>query len=214
MSKLSEIRKQLFMISLELGTIKVDMSFPFRWASNYMMPIYNDSRLLLSSPKARNFIAEGLELLLEGQQVCNIAGVATGGIAHAVLLANRRELPMQYIRTSAKSHGLSRKVEGLNSGYEGSTVAVIEDVISTGESSLQAIQAAQDAGGEVLACLAVYSYAFPKAEQAFAQAGISCQTILNLPQLLDYMEKNQLFSQDEIQQLKQWHSNPFTHPAQ
>ena len=214
MSELSEIRRQLFAISLELGAIQLDMACSFCWASGYMMPIYNDSRLLLFRPKARKLIAGGLERLLGGQKVDHIVGVATGGIACAVVLAESLELPMQYIRSRAKAHGLSRQVEGLpGNSYNGSSVVVIEDVISTGESSLQAIKAVRQAGAEVLGCFAVYSYAFPQAEQAFARAGVSYQAILSFPQLLEYLVRYNLFTEREIEQLQQWHRNPFSHPA-
>ena len=197
MFDLTAIRRELFALSLELGSIQVDMRFPFRWASGYMMPIYNDSRLLLSSPRARQLIAAGLEQLAQQSEMAqpcqNIAGVATGGIAHALLLAERWKLPMQYVRSSAKAHGLSRKIEGLpggersENGYRGQSVLLIEDVISTGESCLKAAEALRQAGAAVSSCLAVYSYAFPKAERAFADSALTCSALLSFPQLLEYM---------------------------
>ncbi|MEM9423422.1 MAG: orotate phosphoribosyltransferase [Spirochaetota bacterium] len=214
MSELSQIREELFAISLELGAVRLDMSFPFRWASGYMMPIYNDSRLFLSSPRARALIAQGLEHLLEGQKVEHIAGVATGGIAHAVLLAERLQLPMQYIRSQAKSHGLLRQVEGLpQGGYNGERVALIEDVSSTGGSALQAAHALEQSGANVLGCFTVYSYAFGKTEMAFAEASLPLRSILSFPQLLNFVAGRRLFRSGEIEQLRAWHKNPFTRVA-
>ncbi len=217
MSELSEIRHRLLELCLELKAVLLDMSFPFRWASGYMMPIYNDSRLLLSRPEARELIADGLELLLREAgcgDVEHIAGVATGGIAHAALLAQRLRLPMEYVRSSAKAHGLLRKIEGLPAAnYKGRTVAVVEDVVSTGESSLQAIEAVRRAGGAVRGCFVIYSYAFPYAKRAFTEAGLSCRSILSFPQLLEYIEQQRSLSSPEIDTLRQWHRNPFSHPA-
>ncbi|WGK69706.1 orotate phosphoribosyltransferase [Candidatus Haliotispira prima] len=222
MSELAEIRRQLFDISLELGAIRLDMNFPFRWASGYMMPIYNDSRLLLSRPKARGLIAEGLELLLRQnghQQVENIAGVATGGIAHALLLAERMQLPMQYVRSETKMHGLSHKIEGLpgscgEAGYKGQSAVVIEDVISTGESALRAVETVRQAGAEVKGCFVIYSYAFSKAEEAFTKAGLTCRAILSFPELLGHVEQQNLFRQEDVEQLRHWHRQPFMYLAE
>ena len=217
MFDLTEIRRELFAVSLELGSIQIDMNFPFRWASGYMMPIYNDSRLLLSSPRARQLIADGLEQLAQQREPVqpfqNVAGVATGGIAHALLLAERLQLPMQYVRSSAKAHGLSRKIEGLprkvqgENQYQGQSVLLIEDVISTGESCLKAAEALRRAGAAVSVCLAVYSYAFPKAERAFADSGLAFSALLSFPQLLEYMAGN--LSPEELERLRTWHSRPF-----
>ena len=182
------------------------------------MPIYNDSRLLLSSPRARRLIAGGLEQLQNALQTApqpfqNIAGVATGGIAHALLLAERLQLPMQYVRSSAKAHGLSRKIEGLprkvqgENQYQGQSVLLVEDVISTGKSCLKAAEALRRAGAAVSVCLAVYSYAFPKVERAFADSGLAFSALLSFPQLLEYMAGN--LSPKELERLRAWHSRPF-----
>ena len=209
-----EIQRELFAISLELGSIQIDMCFPFRWASGYMMPIYNDSRLLLSSPRARQLITAGLEQLsLRSDLVQNIAGVATGGIAYALLLAERLKLPMQYVRSSAKAHGLSRKIEGLprnaqgENHYQGQRVLLVEDVISTGESCLKAVEALRQAGAQVSSCLAVYSYAFSETERAFADSGLKCSALLSFPQLLEYMAGS--LSPEQLEQLRKWHNRPF-----
>ena len=217
MSELNKIQEQLFAISFKIGAIKLDTDFPFTWASGYKMPIYNDSRLFLSSPKARKLILKGLLLLLESlkspQNINNIAGVATGGIAHGVLLAEYLGIAMQYVRSATKSHGLLRQIEGLpNENYNGENVVVIEDVISTGESSLQAMATLRQAGAQILGCLAVYSYAFPKTEEAFAEAQVPCYAILNFPQLLKYIQKQKIISEKEISQLEQWHYEPFIYP--
>ncbi len=225
MSRLAAIRDELFAISLELGAIKLDMNFPFRWSSGYMMPIYNDSRLLLSLPGARRLIAEGLELLLRGQtcaDVANIAGVATGGIAHAVLLAERLQLPVQYVRSSAKAHGSLRQVECLPHGQyggqyggqhggqnDGQSVALIEDVISTGESLLRAVEAVRQIGANVTACFAIYSYDFLKVQQAFAAAALPYGSLLSFAQLLNYVGQRQLFRAEQLAQLREWHADPF-----
>ena len=221
MSRLAAIRDELFAISLELGAIKLDMNFPFRWSSGYMMPIYNDSRLLLSHPGARRLIAEGLELLLRGQtcaDVANIAGVATGGIAHAVLLAERLQLPVQYVRSSAKAHGSLRQVECLPHGqyggqYGGQSVALIEDVISTGESLLRAVEAVRQIGADVTACFAIYSYDFLKVKEAFAVAALPYGSLLSFGQLLNYIGQRQLFHAEQLVQLREWHADPFVRRA-
>ena len=143
----------------------------------------------------------------------NIAGVATGGIAHALLLAERLKLPMQYVRSSAKAHGLSRKIEGLprnaqgENHYQGQRVLLVEDVISTGESCLKAVEALRQAGAQVSSCLAVYSYAFSETERAFADSGLKCSALLSFPQLLEYMAGS--LSPEQLEQLRKWHNRPF-----
>ena len=203
------IAQQLAQISLEIGAIKIDSKNPFTWASGYRMPIYNDNRMLLGNAKHRQHVAEGLNEVVEKNHLPAevIAGVATAGIPHATGLANRMGLPLIYVRSAPKEHGLKNQVEGILK--PGQPVVVVEDLISTGGSAIKAVEAVREAGGTVDHCLGIFSYGFPEAEQKFDQARCHLHTLLNLDTLLQYAVEEGKIGAEEKQVIAHWAKNPF-----
>ncbi|MDD3456903.1 orotate phosphoribosyltransferase, partial [Sphaerochaeta sp.] len=158
-------------MALDLGAIKLQVQQPFTWASGYRMPIYNDNRRLLASAKARSLVCDAFAEMLDclAFDADNIAGTATAGIPHATTLADRLGKPLSYVRSSGKDHGLGQQIEGLgqSGSYEGARVLLIEDLISTGGSSIKAVEAIVKAGGVCPYTLAIFTYGFDAAVKAF-----------------------------------------------
>ncbi|MEO1261851.1 MAG: orotate phosphoribosyltransferase [Bacteroidota bacterium] len=170
----SEVAKQL----LQIKAIKLSPQKPFTWASGIISPIYCDNRITLSYPAVRRLIKQGLtEKSKEFGNFDAVAGVATAGIAHGLMLAESLEKPFAYVRSKAKGHGRQNLIEG--ELKEGAKVLVVEDLISTGGSSLAAVSALQGYGVEVVGVIAVFSYNFEKAKKAFADADCQVETLSN-----------------------------------
>jgi orotate phosphoribosyltransferase len=201
--------QQLAKISLEIGAIKINSKNPFTWASGYRMPLYNDNRMLLGNADHRTLIAEGLKAIIEekGVRVDTVAGVATAGIPHATSLANLIKLPLIYVRSSPKEHGLKNQVEGILKS--GQAVLVVEDLISTGGSVLKAVDAVREAGGVVEHCLGIFSYGFPETKDRFSKSQCQLHTLLNLDTLLDFAMKEGYITPEEKQVVDAWMQNPF-----
>ncbi len=201
--------QQLATISLEIGAIKINSKNPFTWASGYRMPLYNDNRMLLGNADHRTLIAEGMKAILEkeGVHVDTVAGVATAGIPHATSLANLIKLPLIYVRSSPKEHGLKNQVEGILKS--GQSVVVVEDLISTGGSILKAVGAVREAGGKVEHCLGIFSYGFPDAKERFEKSQCQLHTLLNLDSLLRFAMKEGHIASEEKQVVDSWMQNPF-----
>jgi len=201
--------QHLARISLEIGAIQINAQNPFTWASGYRMPIYNDNRLLLGNAEYRAQIAGSLKAVLESHHwpVDVIAGVATAGIPHATSLANLMGLPLIYVRPAPKSHGMKNQVEGIL--HSGQKVIMVEDLISTGGSAIQAVQAVREAGGQVAHCLAIFSYGFPEAERGFREAQCGLHTLLTLESLLRFAEEKGTLGPEERQIITSWAHNPF-----
>lgn len=201
--------QQLAKISLEIGAIKIDSKNPFTWASGYRMPIYNDNRMLLGDAGHRTLVAEAMHTMIvkEGFSVDTVAGVATAGIPHATTLANLMKAPLIYVRPSPKEHGLKNQVEGILK--PGQSVVVVEDLIATGSSAIQAIDALRKAGGKVDYCLGIFSYGFAETEQRFEQAHCRLLTLLDLDSLLQYAVENGKIEPEDKQVLDAWVQNPF-----
>lgn len=182
---------------LEIKAVKLSPRRPFTWASGIQSPIYCDNRMVLSFPEARNEIKAALAAA-SGQfgEFDVVAGVATAGIAHGTLLADALEAPFIYVRSKAKQHGRQNQIEGASP--QGKRVLVVEDLISTGGSSLQAIEALRQAGAQVVGCLAIFTYGFPKAERAFDNANVPYATLSNYDALVrealatNYIDKHDL----------------------
>lgn len=201
--------------ALELEAIKLSPTEPFQWASGYWMPIYNDNRRLLADAEARALIAEGFAATLEALEIAydNIAGTATAGIPHATTLADRLQAPLSYVRSSGKDHGLKNLIEGLGSSgsYQGARVVLIEDLISTGGSSIKAVQAIREAEGLVSYCLAIFTYDLQTSIDAFAALDPICtpvalldyDTMVATAQATDYVD----LAGAEL--LAQWRLDPF-----
>lgn len=201
--------QKLAKISLEIGAIKINPKNPFTWASGYRMPLYNDNRMLLGNADHRTLIAEGMKAIIEKEdiRVDSIAGVATAGIPHATSLANLIKLPLIYVRSSPKEHGLKNLVEGILK--PGQAVVVVEDLISTGGSALKAVDTIREAGGVVEHCLGIFSYGFPEAEERFEKSRCQLHTLLNLDFLLQLAVKEGYIASEDKQVIDTWKQNPF-----
>ena len=201
--------QQLAKISLEIGAIKISPQKPFTWASGYRMPLYNDNRMLLGNADHRALIAEAMKTVIEKEdlRIDTIAGVATAGIPHATSLANLMKLPLIYVRSSPKEHGLKNQVEGiLKSGQK---VIVVEDLISTGGSAIKAVNAVREAGGVAEHCFGIFSYDFSEAKEQFKKSHCQLHTLLNLHSLLEYAIKEKHITTDEKQVVDSWIQDPF-----
>ena len=201
--------QQLAKISLEIGAIKINPKNPFTWASGYRMPLYNDNRMLLGNADHRTLIAEGMKAIIkkENVRVDAIAGVATAGIPHATSLANLIKLPLIYVRSSPKEHGLKNQVEGILES--GQAVVVVEDLISTGGSALKAVDTVREAGGVVEHCLGIFGYGFHEAKERFEKSQCRLHTLLSLDPLLELAVKEGYIASEEKQVIDAWRQNPF-----
>lgn len=208
MISLENLAQQIAKSLLEIGAVTLRPQQPFTWTSGIISPIYCDNRMTMSYPTIREQIAEGFASLIRNQypNVEVIAGTATAGIPHAAWVAQKLNLPMIYVRDKAKGHGKENLIEG--SVQAGQKVVVIEDLISTGGSSLKAALAVNDAGAQALAVLAIFSYEFDKAKQAFAERNIPLHTLSNYSTLVDVALQQGKIKQDEVELLQSWRTNP------
>lgn len=193
---------------LKVSAIKLQPANPFTWASGWNSPIYTDNRITLSYPEVRSFIkVELCRMILERFPEANaVAGVATGAIAQGALVADTLGLPYVYVRSSPKDHGLENLIEG--NLKPGQKVVVVEDLISTGGSSLKAVQAIRNAGCEVVGMVAMFSYGFPVAEKAFKDAGVELATLSNYNAMLEVALATDYIHADDVETLKQWRKDP------
>lgn len=203
-----ETSRRLASYLLQSKAIIIDPANPFEWASGWKSPIYCDNRKTLSYPEIRNFIRDAFtDRIREKFDAPDmIAGVATGAIAHAALVADRMELPLVYVRAEQKSHGLGNRIEG-DTGT-GKRVIVIEDLISTGGSSIRAVSALREAGLEVLGMVAIFTYGFPLAEENFRKEGIPLSTLGNYPELVRTAAGSGYIRQEDMETLKKWREDP------
>lgn len=193
---------------LKVSAIKLQPENPFTWASGWNSPIYTDNRRTLSYPEVRTFIKTELSrIIIENFQTPDvIAGVATGAIAQGALVADNLGLPYVYVRSTPKDHGLENLIEG--NLTHGQKVLVIEDLVSTGQSSLKAAEAIRMAGGEVIGMVAMFTYGFPVAEQRFKEAGIKLFTLSNYDALLDVALSTGFIGKKDVATLQQWREDP------
>jgi orotate phosphoribosyltransferase len=208
MSNKSEIEQKVAEFLLQIKAIKLQPGNPFTWASGWKSPIYCDNRITLSHPTIRTYIRQNLASLVQEEfgSVSVIAGVATAGIPQGVLVAQELGLPFIYVRSSAKDHGRGNLIEGEYS--EGQRVVVVEDLISTGKSSLQAVDALRTAGLEVAGMVGIFNYGFDAAAENFQNAKCRYSTLSNYNALIDYAAKHNFVSEDDLNLLKQWRENP------
>ncbi len=211
----NEYGPKLAKIALDLGAIRLQVQDPFTWASGYRMPIYNDNRRLLAESSARKLVSEAFAAMVEtlGFDPDNIAGTATAGIPHATTLADKLAKPMSYVRSSGKDHGLGQQIEGLGASgsYEGAKVLLIEDLISTGGSSIKAVQAIVNAKGLCPYTLAIFTYGFQAAKDAFTSLEPACtfHTILDYDVMVDSAKKTGYIDDEEARLLTLWREDPF-----
>ncbi len=193
---------------LEIKAVFLSPNDPFTWASGIKSPIYCDNRITMSYPNVRREIAKGLaEKIKEAYpEVEVIAGTATAGIPHAAWVAEILDLPMVYIRSKAKDHGKGNQIEGRIT--EGQKMVVIEDLISTGGSVLEAAEAAKREGADVLGVAAIFTYELPKGKQNFEQAQLPLLTLTNYSTLIETALEAEYIDEKELDLLKEWKKDP------
>lgn len=193
---------------LEIGAVALQPSEPFTWSSGLKSPIYCDNRLTLAYPDVRRTIADGLAELIRTHfpEADLIAGTATAGIPHAAWVSERLDLPMCYVRSQAKAHGKGKQIEG--KAEPGQRVVVIEDLISTGGSSLAAVRALKEAGCEVLGVAAIFTYGLEKAKQAFAEENLPAYTLTDYNTLIETAVRLGAVSEQDLATLRKWRENP------
>lgn len=195
---------------LQIKAVKLQPNSPFTWASGWKSPIYCDNRITLSFPAIRTYIRQGYaDAILEHFGKPDIiAGVATGGIAQGALVAQELGIPFIYVRSSAKAHGMGNQIEG---HYEkGQRVVVIEDLISTGGSSLKAVKDLKDAGLEVKGLVAIFTYGFDISTKNFVNAECPFVTLTDYEHLIDQALKSDYVNSADIDSLREWKNNPET----
>jgi orotate phosphoribosyltransferase len=199
---------QLAEFLLQIKAIKLQPTKPFTWASGWKSPIYCDNRLTLSYPKVRTFIRQELVHLITDkfEKPDVIAGVATGGIAVGALVAQELGLPFVYVRSEAKGHGMENLVEGKIE--PGQTIVVIEDLISTGKSSIKAVKSLRDAGCIVKGLVSIFDYGFEVAQQNFKDEKCVYYSLSNYDCLLDEAVEKKYVATEEIALLRSWKDNP------
>jgi len=193
---------------LQINAIKLNPKNPFTWASGWQSPIYCDNRVALSYPEIRTNLCQWISSEIRSNYDSDviIAGVATGAIGLGMLVAQELGLPFIYVRPEPKKHGRKNQIEGkLDPGQK---VVVIEDLISTGKSSLNAVYALREAKSEVLGMLALFTYGFPKAASAFEEANVKLQTLCDFPKLLTVALSCNKITETESQNLSEWRKDP------
>ncbi len=204
------LQKQIAEKLLEVKAVRLQPQNPFTWASGWKSPIYCDNRKTLSYPAVRTYIKVQLARVISEvyPDVEAIAGVATGAIAMGALVADLLGLPFAYIRSTPKNHGLENLIEG--ELKPGAKVVVIEDLISTGGSSLKAVEAVRHFGCEVVGMAAVYSHLFPQAEAAFKEAGVQLVTLSNYDSVIEEAVRTNYINETDLDTLREWRKSPDT----
>ncbi|MFQ3545809.1 orotate phosphoribosyltransferase [Halobacillus rhizosphaerae] len=193
---------------LQIGSVQIKTEDFFTWTSGLKSPIYCDNRLTMSYPSIRKRIAEGFAAAIrnKGEKIDVIAGCATAGIPHAAWVADLLELPMVYVRSSPKKHGKGNRIEGVVE--KGSRAIVIEDLISTGKSSIEAAEALQNEGVEIVDVLSIFTYNLTLAEEAFKNSNLTYQSLAAYDELLTLMKENEELSAAQLEKLEKWKADP------
>lgn len=209
--------KKLAELALKMGAIKLSVDAPFTWASGYRMPIYNDNRQFLSKSEYRKIICDAFTQMIETlgleSDIDNIAGTSTAGIPHATTLADALAKPLTYVRSSAKDHGMGKMIEGLTTeDYKGAKVLLIEDLISTGGSSVSAVEAIRKNNGVCQNCFAIFTYGLDKAKDAFSALKPKCNlyTILSYDVMIKTAYDIGYIDDKAKKSLEEWRESPFT----
>jgi orotate phosphoribosyltransferase len=205
---MDKLKKDFARRLLSIKAIKLQPNDPFTWASGWKSPFYCDNRKTLSFPELRNYVKLELThaIIEHFPQVEAIAGVATGAIPQGALVADALSLPFVYVRSKPKDHGLENLIEG--ELQPGAKVVVVEDLISTGGSSLKAVQALRNKGAEVVGMVASYTYGFPVAEEAFNNAGVTLVTLTDYEHVVATALETGYIAQDDVQLLNEWRKDP------
>ncbi len=204
----NSIASSLAQSLLDISAVKLSPNKPFKWASGWNSPIYCDNRITLSYPEIRTLIKKNLSEQIKKQfpTVEKIAGVATAGIAHGALVADLLALPFIYVRSKPKAHGMGNAIEG--EIKKGEKIVVIEDLISTGKSSLEAVKTLKDEGCEVLGLGAIFTYGFPTAENNFKDANCPYFTLSNYNILIEKAVEADYIQEKDVDSLNEWQKNP------
>jgi len=200
------MKEQIASHLLDIGAVHLQPTNPFTWTSGIKSPIYCDNRLTLSYPTVRKDIIAGFVELLKHKEVDVIAGTATAGIPHAALLADALDLPMIYVRGSAKGHGKQNQIEGKIE--KGQKVVLVEDLISTGGSVIQAADALKESGAEVIAVVAIFTYEFQKAYDALEEASLPTYVLTTYSTLLNVAKEKGTITADQVERLNEWRKDP------
>lgn len=205
---MKEYEKLIARQLLQIKAIKLNPAKPFIWASGWKSPIYCDNRKTLAYPDVRKTIYENFSKIIRKKypDTEGIAGVATGAIAHGIMVAEQLNLPFVYIRSSAKEHGLENRIEGAFT--EGQKFVVVEDLVSTGGSSLSAVDALRKTGCNVLGMVAIFTYGFPRAVENFSKIGCNLDTLSNYDILIQLARETGYIAEDETETLRKWRTDP------
>ncbi|MCR1878427.1 orotate phosphoribosyltransferase [Limosilactobacillus reuteri] len=197
-------------VLLDIHAVTLNPDQPFTWASGLKSPIYTDNRLTISYPEVRQAIFNGMveQIKLHFSEADVIAGTATAGIPHAAWVAQNMELPMIYVRTKPKDHGQGKQIEGVLK--EGQKVVVIDDLISTGGSVLNAVRAVNNSGGKVIGVVSVFTYDLPAAEQNFMANGLKYYSVTDYMTLIKVAKENNQISADHLKSLQEWRKDPLS----
>lgn len=193
---------------LNIEAVTLSPENPYTWSSGMKSPIYCDNRLIIAYPEIRKQVALELSALIEKHypEADLIAGTATAGIPHAAFVADQMELPMCYVRSSAKAHGKTNQIEGLTN--KSKKAVVVEDLISTGKSSIQSVLALREAGIEVLGVVAIFSYGLQKADVELGELDISFHTVTNFSTLIEEAQESGKINEQGLSLLKEWQQDP------
>ncbi|MBU5669419.1 orotate phosphoribosyltransferase [Peptoniphilus sp. MSJ-1] len=200
--------KEVAKILLKQKAVTLSPDDPYTWASGIKSPIYCDNRLILSYPEDRDLVEDSLVKLIEEnfENVEYIMGTATAGIPHAAIIADKMNLPMGFVRSSNKDHGKGNKIEGAK--IEGARVVVIEDLFSTGGSSIEAAKALVDESYEVLGIVSIFTYNMNSAKENFEKAGFNHYSLSNFDELIEVAHELDYIKEDQIEKLKKFRDNP------
>ena len=203
-----ESKLQMSEFLLQIKAIKLNVEKPFTWASGWKSPIYCDNRKTLSYPKIRTYIREQFVKIISDEfgMPDVIAGVATGGVAIGALVAQEMGLPFVYVRTSKKDHGLTNQIEGVI--QSGQSVVVIEDLVSTGTSSLNAVEALKAEGCKVMGMVSIFNYSFSQARDAFKKSKVKLVSLTNYDCLIQQAVSNNYIHETDLVSLKKWREDP------
>lgn len=195
---------------LQIKALQINLQNPYTWASGWRSPVYCDNRKILSYPHTRDYVKSELANMVfeKFPDAEVIAGVATAGIPHGTLVADLLKLPFIYVRSKPKEHGMGNQIEGVLE--KGQKVVVIEDLVSTGKSSLQVVEVLRSLEADVIGMCALFTYGFPKAAEAFQTAGIPLHTISNYEALMEVAEETKLIAPEQKELLQSWRTSPDT----
>lgn len=210
MNNLNEVEQKVAESLLQIKAIKLQPKNPFTWASGWKSPIYCDNRITLSYPAIRTYIRQKLSKLIQEEfgSVDMISGVATAGIPQGVLVAQDLGLPFSYVRSSAKDHGRQNMIEG--EVVSGQRVVVVEDLVSTGKSSLVAVKALREAGCNVVGLVSIFTYGLDEATKNFADAKCTFHSLCDYNSLIQVAAENGFIFEEDVELLKDWRKNPST----